>query len=170
VKTKSRHETLQRATPGNRSGGFLRTVRADHGTSVLELALLTPLLLLLLLGIIEIGRYAELSILVANAARAGVQYGAQNQTAAADLTGMQSAAVNDAQGAVTASQVTAVELCGCSAASLGGCPGPSTCGIPLYPITYVQVKAQGTFNSLFSYPGIPASITVNGQAQMRVVY
>jgi Flp pilus assembly protein TadG len=149
----------------------LSKLHDDRGTSVLEMALLTPLLLLLLLGIIEIGRYAELSILVANAARAGVQYGAENLTTAADTNGMQNAAVNDSQGFLNAANVTVAELCGCSASSLGStCPLSSPCSSPLYPITYVQVTTQGTFNSLFSYPGIPGSITVNGKAQMRVVY
>ena len=169
MNTKSGHDTPQSSLQGRRFGRFLGCLRADQGTSVLELALLTPLLLLLLVGIIEVGRYAELSIMVANAARAGVQYGSQNQTTAADATGMQNAAVNDAQGAITSSQVVAVELCGCSASSLGGCPGSSTCATPLYPITYVQVTAQGTYNSLFHFPGVPASINVNCAAQMRVV-
>jgi Flp pilus assembly protein TadG len=171
VKTKLEHGGLQNAAHTKSSRNFLRGLRQDHGTSVLEMALLTPLLLLLLLGIIEVGRYAELGILVANAARAGAQYGAQNQTTAADPTGMQNAAVNDAQGAITTSQVTAVELCGCSASTLGSaCPVPSACATPLYPITYVQVRTQGTYNSLFHYPGIPTSLTVSGAAQMRVVH
>jgi Flp pilus assembly protein TadG len=45
--------------------------RSEKGQSLVELALLTPILLLLVVGIVEMGRYATLSIEVANAARAG---------------------------------------------------------------------------------------------------
>lgn len=48
------------------------------------MALLTPLLLTLLIGIIELGRYAYLSILVGNAARAGAAYGAQSLAQSSD--------------------------------------------------------------------------------------
>ena len=42
-------------------------VGEDWGSSLLEMALLSPLLLGLLVGVIELGRYAYYSILVANA-------------------------------------------------------------------------------------------------------
>jgi translation initiation factor 2 alpha subunit (eIF-2alpha) len=32
----------------------------------------------------------------------------------------------------------------------------------------VSVTASGTFNSLFNYPGIPASITISKTSSMRV--
>ena len=48
---------------------------SPSGQSLLEVALLTPMLLALLLGAIELGRYAYISILVGNAARAGAAYG-----------------------------------------------------------------------------------------------
>lgn len=163
---------------GGRAGRTL--MRNERGTSLLELALITPLLLLLLLGIIEIGRYAELSILVANAARAGVQYGAQNLATAADNTGIHNAALNDGQnvpgltvsppsnGYVPPSGTTSYVLCGCSDTALTGtCPAVG-CSSPAHPLVYVQVDTTGTFGSLFRYPGIPSSISVNGSAAMRV--
>jgi Flp pilus assembly protein TadG len=55
---------------------FARKIRRDtlarSGQSVAEMALLTPLLLLMLVGTIEIGRFAYYGIEVSNAARAGV--------------------------------------------------------------------------------------------------
>jgi hypothetical protein len=153
---------------------FRGMARDDRGTSLLEMALLTPVLLLILLGVIEIGRYAELSIVVANAARAGVQYGAQNLATAADSTGIQNAALNDGQN-IPGLQVNppadgylgGYVLCGCSAVP----PPDSTCpavNCGSHGLVYVQVDATGTFSSLFHYPGIPSSITVNSTAQMQV--
>lgn len=144
----------------------------DRGTSVLEMALLTPLLLLLLLGIIEIGRYAELSILVQNAARAGAQYAAENVVNAANgnSANVTLAAENDAQGIQSSMTVTSQSLCGCAGTvpTAGQCLMPPDCSSSGHLLVYVQVQTSGTFHSLFNYPGIPSPITVNGMAQMRV--
>src|SRR5438045_9386601 len=69
---------------------------ARRGQSVAEMALVTPLLLLMLLGTIEIGRFAYYGIEVSNAARAGVQFGAQSLADSRDVTGITQAAQNDA--------------------------------------------------------------------------
>src|ERR1700742_683559 len=68
----------------------------DTGQGLLELALTLPLLMLILLGAAEFARFAWAAIETANAARAGVQYGAQTQITASDNVGMQTAALNDA--------------------------------------------------------------------------
>jgi len=133
------------------------------GQSLVELALVLPLLLLLLVGVLEIGRFAYYDILVANAARAGAQYGAQSLTAAADVDGIQTAAQNDG---LSTLKVTPSLLCGCSAGALGTCPSSSVCANPL---VYIQVKAEATdFKSLFSYPGLPAKMTLTSTVTMRV--
>lgn len=140
----------------------------ERGQSVLELALVTPILLLLLVGIIEIGRFAYYSILVANAARAGAQYGAQNLATAKDTLRIRAAAQNDGLASLT---VTPAQLCGCTATDLDACPTTPprpTCGFGRPLPVYVQVQAKGTFPALFSYPGLPSSITVTSTETMRV--
>ena len=53
-----------------RRGGHGSSRLANQsGQSLLEIALLLPFLLLLTIGIIEVGRYAYISVLVGNAAR-----------------------------------------------------------------------------------------------------
>jgi Flp pilus assembly protein TadG len=157
------------------SRGFMlrNRLKGESGTSILELGLLTPILLFLLLGVIEIGRYAELSIQVTNAARAGAQYGAQNLATAADNNGIENAALNDANiRGLTVSPPSdgylgGYVLCGCSNTGPNG-TCPATCSGNNYGIVYVQVNTSGTFKSLFSYPGIPSSITLTGTDQIRV--
>src|SRR5216683_157093 len=94
----------------------LKTLRSSSGQSLLEVALLTPMLLALLLGVIEMGRYAYISILVGNAARAGAAYGAQNLVLSIDTSGIQTAANNDFQnnGQDTSTlMVNSSTSCGC---------------------------------------------------------
>src|SRR6516165_1227489 len=69
--------------------------RRQSGQSLLELAFLVPLLLLLSLGVIEIGRYAYIGILVGNAAHAGAVYGSQSLPQSVDTAGITTSADND---------------------------------------------------------------------------
>ncbi len=140
----------------------------EGGQSLVELALVLPVLLLLLVGTIEVGRFAYYSILVANAARAGAQYGAQGLLTAADNAGMLTAAQNDGQN-VAGLTVSAVQRCGCTGAGLSAtCPVAPPCTLPNHALVYVEVTATGTFSSLFNYPGLPPSIVLTSTEKMRV--
>jgi Flp pilus assembly protein TadG len=153
-------------------------LRSNAGQAMLELALLLPMLLLLTMGVIEMGRYMYIYILVGNAARAGAAYGAQSLGQSSDTTDIQTAAQNDynsqnngqTAGSLT---VTSSTSCGCdsggtvtAAAACTG-TGAGICAAGHWVVT-VTVTASGTFNSLFNYPGIPASISVSNTAAMRV--
>lgn len=126
---------------------------------MVELALVLPVLTFLLLGIVDVSRYAYYGLLAANAARAAVQYGAQSLVTAADTNGMKTAALQDAQNlpglTVTPSPVCEVNgvVASCSTTNA---------------VYYVQVVATGQFQPLVKYVGIPANVTVTGNAMMRV--
>jgi Flp pilus assembly protein TadG len=144
--------------------------RAESGQSLVEVALLTPFMLLLLLGAIEIGRFAYQAIRLGNAARAGVEYGAQTHWTAGDAIGIAAAACQDFQGQNTCGlTITKAYLCQCDNAGTIG-PGTVTCNCPLgsRPVVSLQVTTSGTFGSLFNYPGIPPSMTISRTATMRL--
>src|SRR5258708_1796299 len=67
----------------------------DTGQGLVELALTLPLFMLILLGAAEFARFAWASIETSNAARAGVQYGAQDHVTAKNSALIQAAALND---------------------------------------------------------------------------
>ena len=132
--------------------------RSESGQSVIELALLTPILLILVIGIVEMGRFAYLGILVGNAARAGAAWGAQNLASSADPTDISTAAQNDFQngGTVAGLTVTSSDVCGCdnggtftTATACSG-TGTGTCAAGHW-VVLVQVTATGTFKPLFTY-------------------
>src|SRR5580692_4436956 len=166
-------------------GHVARVLVSPSGQSLLEVALLTPMLLALLLGSIEMGRYAYISILVGNAARAGAAYGAQNLAQSVDTAGIQTAADNDFQnnGQNTGNlSVSSSTSCGCDsngtitgdACSTTANPTAGICGTSTNPtasghwVVMVSVTASGTFNALFNYPGIPRPLTVSNTATLRV--
>ncbi|MBV8644303.1 MAG: pilus assembly protein, partial [Candidatus Eremiobacteraeota bacterium] len=97
-----------------------RLRRDERGSALAEMAVVTPLLLFLLAGTVELGRFSTYGVGVAGAARAGVQYGAQNLATASDTTGMQNAATADASG-ITGVTATASQFCQCADGSTSTC-------------------------------------------------
>jgi Flp pilus assembly protein TadG len=144
--------------------------RADDGGALQELAISVGVFASLLIGLTELGRFAYYSILVANAASAGVQYGAQTLETANDTAGMATAAKNDGGSTVSA---TGTNYCVCYSSGTETnktepCTTPPSCTSPAHVVYYVQITASGSYTSLFHYPGVPTSITVSRVAVMRV--
>lgn len=141
----------------------------DAGQAFVELALVLPIFILLLLGAAELGRLAYASIEVSNAARAGVAYGAQNHITASDIAGIRLAATQDATNIASMGTPAVIQSCSCSDGTTITCANAGTnCVSPARIIEYVQVNTSATVNTAFHYPGIPNTITLNGQAIMRV--
>jgi Flp pilus assembly protein TadG len=151
-------------------------LRSQSGQSLVELALLTPVLLLLVVGTVEMGRYASIAIMIANGARAGAAYGAQSPgTAQGGSTAIQNAALADLQDISSLNPtVTSVVVCGCDT---GGTiiPNPetnaacaTTCSVGSTTVSSIQVTVTGKFNSMFNYPGIPSPLTITSTATERI--
>src|SRR5258708_393318 len=93
-----RSETYRFLATGRQSVRSKVANRPQCGQALTEMAFVLPLLLILALGVIEVGRYAYIAILVGNAARAGAAYGAQSKQQSNDSTGMHNAAQYDFAG------------------------------------------------------------------------
>ncbi len=150
-----------------------------RGVSVTELALVLPLSLVLFIGILDFGRVYYSAIAVSHAARAGVQYGAQDNVKSGDFAGMRQAA-SDALGDVSNFTVTACRYCQCPDgtgsctscnAGVDGCSTGSGClstCSSAAPQVFVQVTVDKVFTTLFPYPGLPSRADLNRRATMRV--
>ena len=141
----------------------------ERGQAIMEMALLVPVLLVLLLGMIEVGRYAAFSIEVANSARAGADYGAQNAGTINNAAGIRNAAIAEAPDLkLTASNVILTSppyWCVCSNGAASTCLA-TDCSTS-HMLTYVKVTVQDTFTGLFHYPANLNSITVTQTAQVQ---
>jgi Flp pilus assembly protein TadG len=140
-----------------------RFARCQSGTSMVEFALVLPVFLFLLIGMVETGRYMYLAILASHAARAGAQYGAQSNFTASDTAGMANAAVQDGQGLANW-KVTPKIFC-MNNGVLTTCPTGQPGSTIAY---YVQVQVTGMFTSLLNYPGVPTNIPITSTAVMRL--
>jgi Flp pilus assembly protein TadG len=169
-----------------KEGNMLRKLWSQSGQSLLEVALLTPFLLLLMLGVIEIGRFAYIGILVDNAARAGAAYAAQSAGQSADGADIETAAKSDFQNngqnvsdlTVTpnASTTTPTTSCGCDSSGIlipQACAGTGADGLPAGTcpagqswVVNVTVTASGSFNPIFQ--GFFPPMTITRACTLRV--
>jgi len=142
------------------------SLRSDAGASLVEFAIVAPVLAFLLIGLIDLGRYEYYSILAANAARAGVLYGAQGVGTAVDTAGIKNAVIADAGSLAawtTANAITVNTLCSTS----GGSPGPMPCSGSNVTY-YVQVIVNAQFSPLVKYVGFSGPVTISGSAIQRL--
>lgn len=137
----------------------------DRGQSLVETALTAPLLILLLVGVAELGQLAYAAIAVSNAARAGASYAAQSGATASDTIGIQAAAQNDAP-SLSALNVTSAISCICSDGSSASCTDNAACPNSHIEET-VTVNTSASFSPAFHLPGLPTSFTLQGQAVQK---
>ena len=143
--------------------GCLRFVTESGGMSVLETALLLPMLVLMLMGAVDFGRGYYAAIEVASSAEAGALYGIQNSS---DTAGMVKAAQLDAP---DFTQLTATALYGCECSDgssvTPACGTAPTCTYNV--VNYVEVDTVLSYTPILPYPGIPSPIRLTGTSRLR---
>ena len=140
-------------------------IEYDSGQALLEFAILLPVALALLTGIMEIGRYANACIVVSHAARAGVQYAAQNRVTASNDAAIIQAAENDAP-SFSNMTVTPSHYCTCANGTSSTCQPTDCSGSRI--IEYSKVDTQVQLQSITGYFAFPQTYTVKGEKVMRV--
>jgi len=139
--------------------------RSRAGQATTEIALLSPIMILMLLGTMDFGRLFYDAIGIAGAVRSGLQYATLTTANATDTTGIVNAATQDVSN-TTGVTVTTTSYCQCSDGTSINCA--LTCAGGITAERYVRVKATKTFQTLVAYPGIPNSVNLSQQAVMRV--
>jgi Flp pilus assembly protein TadG len=145
----------------------------ESGQALVEVAFTAGMLLIMLIGAVEIGRVAYAAIEVTNAAKAAVQYGAQNRNTAADVTGMQAAAANEATALNNLNTQVSSPVCTCAddgatVACSYSSTAPAVCsGSAVLETLTVQTSA--TFDPLFHIPGLANTYTLHGEAVQQVL-
>ncbi len=129
------------------------------GMAAVELAVVLPVLLTLILGCVDLGRFAYTYAAVNNAARAGAAYAVMNsfRTAAEKATwqnNVQKAARDEIAQQADANQLTV-----------------TTTWVPPTPtgLWQVEVTTSYPFQTLVPWLGIPATVDLKGGVVMRVI-
>ena len=139
--------------------------RRQRGNSLIEFAIVAPVLLLMTCGVCDFARLFNASNLAVGAAEAGIEYASIGPEYWSDAADIQTAALNDT-GNYTGATATASTFCTCS---VGGtqvaCPASCTSGSQE---EYVQVSVTIPFSAVFNYPYLPNPISITQTAYARV--
>jgi Flp pilus assembly protein TadG len=143
-----------------------RIANSLRGSAAIEFAIISPVLLIMLAGLVEIGFATREAMQVQDAAEAGAGYAIKYGWDSAAI----SASVVNATGAsgVTASPAP-VQFCGCpSAAGITTALCTATCPDGSAPGSYVRVSASITHTAILSNLGLPIPATLTGHATVRL--
>ncbi len=148
---------------------------SDHGTALVELALMVGLLgVPLLLGVGALAPLVYASIEVENAAHTGALYGSQSSTTAVDIIGITTAAQTDVADFTTSLNVVPVTYYAC-ATSVGGTQysslsnATSACtGTNNHALQFIQVLATLQVTPVIRCPGVPTTWTLSSTSVMEV--
>jgi Flp pilus assembly protein TadG len=146
----------------------------EAGQALIEVALGVSLLLLLLLGAVEFGRFAYFAIELSNAAKAAAQYGSQNSITAADVAGMQLVASQDAPEVNSActnftTTIQQPATCACvvsGASSAASCSATNCAG---YIVQYLTVSTSAQCRPMIHADHFTATLTMTGHAVQEVL-
>ncbi|HEX2115237.1 MAG TPA: TadE/TadG family type IV pilus assembly protein [Alphaproteobacteria bacterium] len=140
----------------------IRIVHDRAGNTLVELALIVPVLIAIALAIIDFGRGAHASMSLRSAARVGAEYVSRTGDVDAVTTVVANAANLDVEKLV----VTPVVFCECD----GGVA--QTCGTFCPDGTaarrFISITARQPFSTLVPYPMIDSPLQLSGSATLRV--
>lgn len=155
---------LRRAGTRLRRAAPAAYLRQTEGNVAVEFALIAPILLLLLLGLVDFGRAVaasrELSAGAAAAALSAVHTGVP-EAGWAEIEELARVAAGE-YGAAARVEVDELYLCGSAAADRD-----TICADGHLPVRYVAVALSAAHPLLFALPGLPESIPLAGRAVMR---
>lgn len=161
-----------------------RPWKNENAQALTELALTLPMLLVMLLGAVELGRVIFAAIEVSNAAKAAVQYGGQGPAYVGDFSGMLDEARKDANELSGLGKPAKIafasdpEITGwCSDGSKCTKSDPNNPAIPCgdtdcptsHIVRSVSVDAVSQFSPLIHAPGLPTSFEIHGHATQQVL-
>ena len=155
----------------------------SRGVAVLEFAVVTPILVLLLLPLVDLGLGFYVKTQLMTAAQAGTQYAFVNGWSGTSTTTQTSilSAVSNATGlgSVSASPAPAL-ACGCADgttivySSPGGAFSPSSCSTMTAcasgqkPGAYVTVSTQVSYKPVFTYLIFSGTTTLSATSTVRI--
>jgi hypothetical protein len=149
--------------------------KADHGASLIELALVIPMLLLLVFGALDLGRGYYVYLELVNAAHAGAEYGSLHPSDTANIIKAATRPNEPPNVTFPAPIVTY----GCECSDVGttyslNCAAPPTCTASgtrgSNKVYRVQVNTSAVYKTFMPWSGIPSTFTLYGSATIRGNY
>lgn len=125
-----------------------------HGQGIVEFALLLPILILLLVGVFDLGRAFHALITINNAGREAARYGTLHRL---DVNGMRSAAIQEAQNSGITIVIGDIDLT---------CPETNTLA-PCARDATMEVQITHLYDPILSF-FFPSGVTIRSTVEMRI--
>jgi Flp pilus assembly protein TadG len=138
----------------------------DAGIAAVELALVTPMLALLMLGSFDWGRALYEEYRLEAAAQAGLQYATASTANLSNSSGIIAAARSDASDTTSSLTVTTGQCTCPTGTSL--CSAGTTCTGSTVAGTYQKVTVSESYSTIMTYGFVSNPFTLTGQAMVRV--
>ncbi|HYC03043.1 MAG TPA: TadE/TadG family type IV pilus assembly protein [Azospirillaceae bacterium] len=138
--------------------------RNRDGAIAIETAVLAPVAVLMLVGLVDHGLLAQRSMALTAAARSGVQaYMQAPGTGGAGIARSVALAALPTTGSTPTA--TAAQSCECPGAATGDCATLVCTGAPR---AYLTVTVAQEYSTLMRYPWLPSPTRLSGRAVLRV--
>ncbi len=146
----------------------MKGLRSEDGSTLVELAVYLPILLLFVFALVDYAFYIQKALQVQDAAATGAAYGTIPGNAANSTTMVQLAnyEVTGSYNGASGFTANATNFYSCTP---GGAPVALTASCSgSAPLHYVQVTTSLNISSLLPYTGLPHTQSINGSAIYRV--
>lgn len=136
----------------------------EDGAAAIEFAFSAPLLLILILGLVDMGSYIQSRIKLEQIARASADFvlqgGDENQIEEVVIGYYDSNHSNEYD-------LETQRICTCSDGVEQSC-GAVSCGQGDHSRQFIDISLSKNYSTHFSYPGIPSTVSLSGQARLRL--
>lgn len=139
-----------------------RTRRNESGNAVVEFALIAPILMVMILGLVDAGRAIGANVRLGNGVTAGLRYALADSYATTEISSAAMAGSRYADGEAT---ISVTRFCECPDGTSVDCSGTCTAG---FKRIFVQVDMTRTEATIFSYPIIGDAFTVSRTGSLQV--
>ena len=148
-----------------RRAGFFQ---CEKGVAAVEFALLVPVLVIILMGVVDYGTFMNQKMKLQDLSRTAVQYVVQGGSASdvmaniVETSDFYTAAGADGQTV----NVDMAQECECAGGTSVSCSG--TCSaVGDYMRYFYSARLDSTYTPIFVYPGLPTSIRLEGYSRMQ---
>lgn len=149
----------------------LKSYRVNlHGVAATEFALIAPILMLMVIGIVDYGFYINHAMKVENTARAAAQYvvqGGDIDSISDDVMATSGIPIDEEQEGEEP-VLAASMICTCADGEEVECDIGDICGVEDYPRNYITVTINKRYETFMPYPGLPDSLPIKRTIRLQV--